>query len=399
MNATNASEGSNITEPNARLTNEALWARTYAARNKEREALDELLELLLEVDRRRLHLERGFDSMFTFLEKGLGYDPGSAHRRLMTLRAIGKMPEIKAQLKDGNVTLSAVAMTENHLRQIGKTRAIPQEERRELFSAVKGRTKAEVELILAKNRQELGLAPERMPDRVLRLDTRRTELRFEVGPEFMESLTRLRELFFHRNPEAKMDELLLYALRTTLRKLDPKERHARRTERAIQKMGTLAPPSNPDLEKRPFPAAQPSVPRLFEEPTLPREPSLPLSTRRRAPEPTEDELLHHPAFVRLYGTTRPHLPAASRDAALQEAGHRCEFKDSLTGRPCGGAGTLELDHRIPLSRSGANTATNVQVLCWGHHRLKSERERNQQTKSISPALACDACGPSFGFRP
>ena len=53
------------------LPNESIWARTYSARNREREALGDLFELLMEVDRRGLHLERGYDSMYVSRE-GIG---------------------------------------------------------------------------------------------------------------------------------------------------------------------------------------------------------------------------------------------------------------------------------------------------------------------------------------
>ena len=381
------------------VSNEDLWMKTYSARNREREALDELLELLLEVDRRGLHLERGFSSMFAFLEKGLGYDTGSAYRRWMALRAIRETPSVREQLREGTVTLSAVAMTESHLGQVRKLKGISTSERHELFEMIQLKTKQEVEILLAARRQMLGLAPERRADQIRRLDAARTELSFEVGSELMEKLSRLRELFFHRNPGAKLEDLFLFALRTTLKSHDPQERSARRRARE-----TSAGAPRSVSVSRPSVAPQPAVGSQFGWVTQPsfvtqrlfgggapeeaRSDALPprspllrevrpinlISPAPEAPEPTEDELLHHPAFVLLRGRDRPRLSHSEKDAALDRAHHRCEYRDARSGKQCEQTAALEIDHRVPLSQEGENTAENLQVLCWGHHAWKSRGE-------------------------
>jgi len=381
------------------LSNEQLWLRTHDARKKEREALDELLELLLEVDRRSLHLDRGFDSMFTFLEKGLGYDPGSAHRRLMALRAIQKVPTVREQLKSGVVTLSAVSMAENHFRQIQKVKAVSRAERTELFAQLEGKAKNEVEGLLAEKRSEAGLTALRQLDRVRRLDRERTELQFEVDAEFMEKLTRLREIFFHRNPQADLNELLLFALQTTLKIHDPKERQARRLarEEKISKGGGIRVEPKISSGEHSFEqsAEQPvsqfgegaslSAPLLREPRTVAaaRQTSEPdrSSGLRLVPQPTEDELRHHPAFVQLpvpsefsNQSRRPHLARSTQAEVFLRAGYRCEYRESLASERCSQKASLEIDHRRPLFQGGKHATENLQVLCWSHHRRKSLAE-------------------------
>ena len=355
------------------LPNESIWARTYSARNREREALGDLFELLMEVDRRGLHLERGYDSMFTFLERGLGYDPGSAHRRWMALCAIRKVPEVQEQLKRGGVTLSAVAMTENHLRQVQKLKTVSDHERQGLFRAIQKKTKLEVEDLLAKQRQELGMSSEPRPDRVRRLDAQRTELQFEVGQEVVEKLMRLKELFFHREPGARLEGVLLFSLRTTLRKHDPKERQARRRTRMLD-VADVCVEEKADASSL-LPRGLSDEPPLLREPSRPVPPRLPYA-RRNPPEPTADELLHHPAFLHLQKMRRqrPPLGLPMRDRLLDRAGYRCEYRDPRTRERCTQTAALELDHCVPLSRQGPNSAENLQVLCTGHHRRKSLKE-------------------------
>lgn len=49
-------------------------------------------------------------------------------------------------------------------------------------------------------------------------------------------------------------------------------------------------------------------------------------------------------------------------------------RDGYTCRMCGSYGR-EVDHIIPVSEGGQYVLSNLQVLCVGHHREKTLRER------------------------
>ena len=56
------------------LSNEELLTKTKQAALEERKLTLEVLQLLREVEKRRLHLELGYGSIFDYAVKELGYD-------------------------------------------------------------------------------------------------------------------------------------------------------------------------------------------------------------------------------------------------------------------------------------------------------------------------------------
>lgn len=71
-----------------------------------------------------------------------------------------------------------------------------------------------------------------------------------------------------------------------------------------------------------------------------------------------------------------HLRLTGR--ALQKRNARIAQRDLYTCQTCGHVCDRregEVDHRLPLSRGGSDADTNLQWLCIGCHRVKSQREQ------------------------
>jgi hypothetical protein len=314
------------------LTNELLWTSVHSARRREREVLKELLEVLLEVDRRGLHLKKGYASLWAFLTEGLGYEPASAHRRLQALRAVKAVPEIKEQVASGVLTLSAVATGQGYVQALTQKRPVSTAEKRELFTALQSMTKLQAEkFVLKKASQEnpsiKGLSER--PDQVRAVAPERTELRFAVGPAFEKKLARLRELYFHQNPNASLEELLEWAMGTALKTLDPGERQARRVAKKEAEPG-----SDSAAEVDPHSTALPA------------------------------------ADISRSSASEPRPTQAQKDLALATAQQRCQHIDPQARRRCTETRGLELDHRFPRSWGGENSAANFQILCRAHNQWK-----------------------------
>lgn len=67
------------------------------------------------------------------------------------------------------------------------------------------------------------------------------------------------------------------------------------------------------------------------------------------------------------------LTPKTRRIVLQKFHHRCSYQDPVTGKICGSAYMLQIDHRIPRSLGGSNGKGNLRVLCGVHNRLMAER--------------------------
>jgi 5-methylcytosine-specific restriction endonuclease McrA len=106
-----------------------------------RAVLARLLAHLVEVDERRLHLEAACPSMFQFCVQRLGLSEDEACRRIHAARLARRFPDLIARIERGELTLSTMAVLHDALTPANYA---------ELVEAAAGKTKAEVQALLAK---------------------------------------------------------------------------------------------------------------------------------------------------------------------------------------------------------------------------------------------------------
>src|SRR5574339_30123 len=90
------------------LTTHALIGRVEELLARERKIVVAFLRHVGEVERRRLHLEMGFGSLFAFLTDRLKLSTGTAWGRVVAVRLIGMHPVICDYLVDGRLSLAAL---------------------------------------------------------------------------------------------------------------------------------------------------------------------------------------------------------------------------------------------------------------------------------------------------
>ena len=89
----------------------------------ERRLTTEILGLLRQVEKRRIHLEMGYSSLFEFTVKELGYDEASASRRVQAVRLIRELPEVEEKMNSGHLSLTVVAQAQRFFLSEEKTKA------------------------------------------------------------------------------------------------------------------------------------------------------------------------------------------------------------------------------------------------------------------------------------
>jgi hypothetical protein len=109
------------------LSDQVLLERTSGLVKEERRVTLPVLWHLREIERRRLFAERGFDSLFTFCTRGLGYSEGAASRRILAMRLLKDCPELEEKILDGRVSLSVAAQ----IQRVAKKAVIPRGEQKE----------------------------------------------------------------------------------------------------------------------------------------------------------------------------------------------------------------------------------------------------------------------------
>src|SRR6187549_1476051 len=100
----------------------------------------QLLAHLVELDERMLHLELGFSSLFAYCVDSLGMSEGSAGRRVTAARVCRRFSEVFERVARGELHLCALCALAPHLNS---------ENAAELFEACRGKTRRQVEELLA----------------------------------------------------------------------------------------------------------------------------------------------------------------------------------------------------------------------------------------------------------
>ncbi|MCA9595862.1 MAG: hypothetical protein KC776_21255 [Myxococcales bacterium] len=123
------------------LSNEALWQSTLTANATRRRAIARLLVHLALIEERRLHLVRGYSSLYDLCMRCLGMSEGQAHRSVSGAHAAKTYPLALEMIADGRLHLTGLSLivkrltAENHAR---------------LLEDVAGRTKADILIVLAR---------------------------------------------------------------------------------------------------------------------------------------------------------------------------------------------------------------------------------------------------------
>ena len=146
--------------------------------------------------------------------------------------------------------------------------------------------------------------------------------------------------------------------------------------RAIRRLFKTIPQSEPQTASgrppdRPASAAPPAAPAGWPGVVQPG------VVRPVAPNLKPVNLHGHEPLIGL--SAHPGVPAPvgqrARRSIPQDIKIAVSVRDGGRCRQCGSAHQLHFDHVIPVSRGGANTAANIQLLCGSCNRAKSARLR------------------------
>jgi hypothetical protein len=275
-----------------------------------------LVAHLAEIEERRLHLLAGFSSMFDFCQKKFGMGEGEAFRRILAARLGRRFPVVYSLLGSGSVNLSTLELLREWLTE---------ENHEELFAAVAGKAKREVQALLSARFPR----PER-PSRISRqasiepLSETRYRVEFTASDELRQKLELCRDLMSHANPSRDLGVVIERAVDFLLVELERK------------RLGRV---------KRP--RSEPN-------------------DRTEGPRPAR-------------------VPNAVRREVFGRDGTRCTYVAD-DGRRCKARAFLELDHVEPKALGGSNDVPNLRVRCRAHNQLWAEqafgRERVERGRRL-----------------
>lgn len=289
-------------------------ARTRELAAQERRITTEILWHLREIERRQIHAQLGFPSLFEFCVAELKYSRGAASRRIRAMRLLKEVNEMEDSLRSGEISLTTASQVQSFLqREKRRHKLYSHEEKREILNSVHGLSKEETERFL------LTVSPDSaMPRETSRSITPEiTELKLHVPAELASKLERLRGLLAHKHPFLSHGHLLDILAEIALDKLDPLRRASR------LRKATLAQTDSSDATAAPGPDADTRVP----------------------------------------------IPAGLRREVWTRDLGRCTYVSPETGRRCESTHALEVDHERPVALGGTNAPENLRLLCRTHNQL------------------------------
>jgi hypothetical protein len=331
---------------------------------QDRVVLARLLAHLVAVEERRLHLEAACPSLYQFCVQRLGMSEDEACRRIQAARLARRFPALLVRIERGDLTLSAVALLKDAL-----TDATYQE----LVEAAAGKTKAQVQALLAKRLPKpdvpaaitpismqsaipsldvtLDVAHARTPaaapgSQLVPLSPTRHKVQFTASDELRSKLGRAQDLMRHANADGDLAVVVERAVDLLLEKLEK------------QRLGKTSRPTHVDKGERD--GARLAVDGRGLKVPSPQDGDL--EGERIADKAKADKVV-----AKLASVSR-----ATRRAVFERDGERCTFTDAQ-GHRCPATTWLELDHVTARARGGTSELGNLRVRCRAHNRLYAEQ--------------------------
>jgi len=187
------------------LSDELLDERLFAYVQKEKEVLKEILWHIAEIDLRRLFLKMGYSSLYSYLTERMGYDGGSAQRRLDAARLAQQVPSVIESIDKGEITLAQVTFLQKSLRQT-KEKVASAAAKAEILEALKNKTLAETQVAVC---QALNIECKESPQ-IQHQANESVRLEVTLSKEQWEKVKMMRELLSSTLPNGEWDQVLEY---------------------------------------------------------------------------------------------------------------------------------------------------------------------------------------------
>jgi hypothetical protein len=309
------------------LSDSDLIARLPMLVQAERGAMADVIEHLVEIERRRLYLEQATSSLYRYCIERLGYPEDAALKRHRVARLALRLPQVLEELRAGTIHLTGLFLLSTHLTE---------DNARALLAEARGKSRRQIEELIARwfprpdappsleplvapaadpARAEQPSLPAAAPSRATcpgagrsetsgrlePLSPSRYRVEFTARAELRDKVERARELLSHVLPSGDLGELF---------------------ERALDAL----------IEKE---------------------------TRRRlgAGRPRKRRKLHEGLR---------HVPLEIARAVWERDGGQCTYVDA-EGRRCSERRFVTLEHRQPFALGGSATLDNVCLLCACHN--------------------------------
>ncbi len=309
----------------------------------ERKITHLILWHILEVEGRKLFLQAGYDSVYKYLTRHLGYSEGAAYDRMQAARLLRQVPTVATKIESGTINLTQMVKVQqslHHEKKVGNT--VTKEEARELIEKVESKTTFETEKILAcELNQALKTYQKIKPqqDDSVRLELTLTARQYE-------DLKKAQSLLSHIITDNNLAEAIAYLAQNFIQKKEG------RPKMADGKASSPATTSKNNSQKG----------------QKPESPTTSCSTQSFGAMPKATQ----PSYG-ISNSKRRYIAASVRRTVFAKAQHCCEHIHPQTQKRCGSKYQLQVDHIKPLAKGGSDDIANLRILCGVHNREEALR--------------------------
>jgi 5-methylcytosine-specific restriction endonuclease McrA len=334
------------------LSNTELAERILETRDSERKLEVEFLLYIREIEKRDLHLEWGYSSLFTYLVKYLGYSEGGASRRVRVSRLIEEYPEIVEMLKGGSTNLTSLSYVAKILRSDNSG---------EILSEIKEKPSREVEELSIRykapgRKVADSIKPVLIAPKVTKGTTANRGL-FDKAPCESNGGNDIPTKSFCNRQESILDIPVTRKVEYQLRcSLSPEVKS--KLERA-QALIVHKVQGNTSLEN--------VLDVLLDSylTTHGREERAERARKRKKSRRKAKVTSKSPA-------KRKHIPSEIKRSVYERDMYACSYI-SNDGTCCKKTAGLEIDHILPVALGGDNSEDNLRVLCREHNQFYARK--------------------------
>lgn len=292
----------------------------------ERKITHLILWHISEIEERKIYAQLGFESMYSYLTRALGYSESAAYRRLQSARLLKKVPEISSKLEAGSLNLTQLAEVQKNIQlKKDKIGEVSSDSTLDLLAKIENKNKFETQKTIA---VELDLP---IKDYEWVRPQKDDSLRIEMtlSAEQFEELEKAKSFLSHVCPDGSWAEVIFQLAQAYNRKKMGEAKSLRETSRPTPQPPAVA-QGNTAAAKRGVMKGVPAV-----------------------------------------GVREP-VPSKTRRDVFRKAGYRCEFVSPQTRRRCSSKHLLEIDHIKPVALGGDNSESNLRLFCRTHNLLAAQ---------------------------
>ncbi|MCC6666177.1 MAG: hypothetical protein IT375_20645 [Polyangiaceae bacterium] len=277
---------------------------------------------LAEVERRRLYLAEACSSMYTFCIERMGYSENEAHTRLQVARLCSQFPGALEALESGSIHLTGLALL---------CPKVTEANAQELLDEARGKTRREIEALLARRFPRPDVLPSITPLQPTLLE--------KGNPGLVTQSEQVAQSAGSTVPRSRVEPLSAASFRvefTASADLRQKLELAQNLLSHAVSTGDLAA----------------LVERAIDE-------LLAAELKRRMGA-------ERPRARRSLGEGSRHVPVDVSRAVWERDGFQCTFVDEH-GHRCSEKRYITLEHQQPFARGGPPTVDNLALLCKAHN--------------------------------